>query len=217
MPAEKFVYRHTVAARFQVTGRVGEMPFDFKNHILTITDPERNARFLDICDTMHPRDRNQIKIINADAAANLERSLGPRVSREAFDTSMVRSGVKGLDGKVQMSQVEIDALAEEQRRNDEAAAQNGGLDQVALDEAARLIAEGKTGEDTAEAERLARIAAQDQADAAVGAVDQTAVMVETSQTASVIAEEASVDPVPAFAPAPVPSAGIQTLPKKTNK
>src|SRR6266850_1002497 len=118
MAKVEHVYRHRTVSRFQMTGNPGEPPFDFKNNILRITDDARNERFLDLAGQLHPRDRMQIVKVNAEAAAKLESALGPRVSREAMDTGMIRSGVKGPDGAQMMSQVQIDELAEQQRLAD---------------------------------------------------------------------------------------------------
>lgn len=193
MPAKEYLYRHMTCSRFQLTGVVGEKPFDFKNNLLRITEEDRNDRFLDLAAELHPRDRAQIKEINAQAAANLERALGPRVSREAMDTGLIRSSVKSPDGGQQMTQAQIDQLAEEQRAND-AAAQS--REAAAIAEAEAIIAAGATN---AEDERLARVAAEEEKAAQAGQIDQTENQPETAEAAP--------------APAPAPS-GIQSIVRK---
>lgn len=180
MPAKtEHVYRHRVVSRFQVTGHPGEQPFDFKNNLLRINDDTRNERFLDLVAQLHPRDRMQIVKINTEAAAKLESALGPRVSRTAMDTSMIRSGVKGPDGGQQMTQAQIDDLAEQQRLADARSLEQAHLDQAqadsdqaALDDAKRLIAEGGGG--ASDEERLQRVAEEEAKLLQAGQIDQSA-------------------------------------------
>lgn len=173
MPAkEQHVYRHKAVSRFQITGHPGEPPFDFKNHMLRIDDDERNERFRDLVDQLHPRDRMQIVKINAEAAAKLESSLGPRVSRTAMDTSMIRSGVKGPDGGNIMTQAQIDDLAEQQRLADEKQIAQENQDQAALEDAKRIVAAGGGG--NSDEERLKRVAEEEAKLLQAGQVDQSA-------------------------------------------
>lgn len=183
MPAkEQFVYRHKAVSRFQVTGHPGETPFDFKNNMLRIDDEERNNRFLDLVAQLHPRDRMQIVKINAEAAAKLESALGPRVSRTAMDTSMIRSGVKGPDGGNIMTQAQIDDMAEQQRLADEKSAEQESQDQAALEEAKLIVAAGGGG--NSDEERLKRVAEEEAKLLQAGQVDQSA---ESAQQPEVVA------------------------------
>jgi len=185
MPAKEHIYRHTTVSRFQLTGDPGEKPFDFKNNIMRISEgtdeatDRRNERFLDLVGSLHPRDRAQIKRINPEAAKNLEQSLGPRVSRTALDTSQIRTGVKGPDGQQMMSQAQIDEIAEQQREADQ---RQESLDQAALDEAGKLIAEGAGGE--SEEARLARVQEAEKLAAEAGEIDKSAEVEATQQATS---------------------------------